>query len=222
MKRNINQVSSSESRWRFRGWTNDFMSLKLSSVLLQVWQRSRMCPVAPPGGAGSVGDEEEGRWWRGGAAALSSVCRNVFFFFFFVSREKLCWTDCDRIKRGQKADWTWIKDPDPEQEPDPERITGVCLDQDPDHGSGGRTELEEHFPFVSMETGVFAASWALSDRGSICCIDRVLISGMAALLLLLLALSTCGHAKSAFPLRSSYSLYAGGHAHGARAASRHR
>ncbi|XP_036951878.1 EMILIN-1-like isoform X2 [Acanthopagrus latus] len=45
---------------------------------------------------------------------------------------------------------------------------------------------------------------------------------MAALLLLLLALSTCGHAKSAFPLRSSYSLYAGGHAHGARAASRHR
>ncbi|TKS65056.1 EMILIN-1 Elastin microfibril interface-located protein 1 [Collichthys lucidus] len=47
---------------------------------------------------------------------------------------------------------------------------------------------------------------------------------MGALLLLLLALSTCGHAKSAFPLRSSYSLYAGGHAqaHAARAASRHR
>lgn len=43
-----------------------------------------------------------------------------------------------------------------------------------------------------------------------------------AALLLLLALWTYGHAKSAFPLRSSYSLYAGGHAHGARAASRHR
>ncbi|XP_044052518.1 EMILIN-1-like isoform X2 [Siniperca chuatsi] len=45
---------------------------------------------------------------------------------------------------------------------------------------------------------------------------------MAALLLLLLALWTCTHAKSAFPLRPAYSLYAGGHAHGARAASRHR
>nr|XP_020458269.1 EMILIN-1 [Monopterus albus] len=45
---------------------------------------------------------------------------------------------------------------------------------------------------------------------------------MAALLLLLLGLWTCGHAKGAFPLRPSYSLYAGGHAHGARAASRHR
>ncbi|XP_051234081.1 EMILIN-1 isoform X3 [Dicentrarchus labrax] len=47
---------------------------------------------------------------------------------------------------------------------------------------------------------------------------------MAALLALLLALWTCGHAKSAFPLRPSYSLYTGGHAHahGARAASRHR
>ncbi|XP_068616367.1 EMILIN-1b [Brachionichthys hirsutus] len=43
-----------------------------------------------------------------------------------------------------------------------------------------------------------------------------------AALLLLLALWTCGHAKSAFPLRPSYSLYTGGHAHGARAASRHR
>ncbi|KAM7424815.1 hypothetical protein PAMA_000938 [Pampus argenteus] len=43
-------------------------------------------------------------------------------------------------------------------------------------------------------------------------------------LLLLLALWTCGDAKSAFPLRPSYSLYSGGHAHphGARAASRHR
>lgn len=45
---------------------------------------------------------------------------------------------------------------------------------------------------------------------------------MGALLLLLLALLTCGHAKSAFTQRPSYSLYAGGHAHGARAASRHR
>ncbi|XP_029353894.1 EMILIN-1-like isoform X2 [Echeneis naucrates] len=45
---------------------------------------------------------------------------------------------------------------------------------------------------------------------------------MAALFLLLLALWTCGHAKSAFPLRTSYSLYAGGHAHGVRATSRHR
>uniref|UniRef100_A0A3B4TYR1 EMI domain-containing protein n=1 Tax=Seriola dumerili TaxID=41447 RepID=A0A3B4TYR1_SERDU len=46
--------------------------------------------------------------------------------------------------------------------------------------------------------------------------------GMATLLLLLLALWTCGHAKSAFPLRPSYSLYTGGHAHSARATSRHR
>ncbi|KAM4593632.1 EMILIN-1-A-like isoform 2-T2 [Odontesthes bonariensis] len=47
---------------------------------------------------------------------------------------------------------------------------------------------------------------------------------MAALPLLLLVLWTCGHAKSTFPLRPSYSLYAGGHTHaqGARAASRHR
>ncbi|XP_070826653.1 EMILIN-1-A-like [Chaetodon trifascialis] len=45
---------------------------------------------------------------------------------------------------------------------------------------------------------------------------------MAALLLLLLAIWTCGHAKGAFSPRSSYSLYAGGHAHGGRAASRHR
>ncbi|XP_060901583.1 EMILIN-1-A-like isoform X1 [Labrus mixtus] len=47
---------------------------------------------------------------------------------------------------------------------------------------------------------------------------------MAALLLLLLALWTCGHAKSAFPQRNSYSLYSGAHTntHGARAASRHR
>ncbi|XP_070687163.1 EMILIN-1-A-like, partial [Pempheris klunzingeri] len=45
---------------------------------------------------------------------------------------------------------------------------------------------------------------------------------MAALLLLLLALWTCEHAKSAFPQRHSYSLYADGHAHGARAASRHK
>ncbi|XP_047436823.1 EMILIN-1-like [Mugil cephalus] len=40
--------------------------------------------------------------------------------------------------------------------------------------------------------------------------------------LLLLVLLTCGHAKSSFPLRSSYSLYTGGHAHGGRATSRHR
>ncbi|XP_053176785.1 EMILIN-1-like [Scomber japonicus] len=47
---------------------------------------------------------------------------------------------------------------------------------------------------------------------------------MAAIPLLLLALWTCADAKSAFPLRSTYSLYAGGHAHphGVRAASRHR
>ncbi|CAJ1049968.1 EMILIN-1-like [Xyrichtys novacula] len=47
---------------------------------------------------------------------------------------------------------------------------------------------------------------------------------MGALTLLLLALWTCGHAKSAFPQRNSYSLYAGAHTntHGARAASRHR
>ncbi|XP_050925374.1 EMILIN-1 isoform X2 [Lates calcarifer] len=45
---------------------------------------------------------------------------------------------------------------------------------------------------------------------------------MAALRLMLLALWTCGHAKSTFPLQPSYSLYAGGHAHGARATSRHR
>lgn len=45
---------------------------------------------------------------------------------------------------------------------------------------------------------------------------------MAARLLLLLALWTCAYAKSAFPLRPAYSLYAGAHAHGARAASRHR
>ncbi|XP_070763122.1 EMILIN-1b [Enoplosus armatus] len=45
---------------------------------------------------------------------------------------------------------------------------------------------------------------------------------MAALLLLLLGLWTCAHAKSAFPLRPAYSLYASGHAHGARATSRHR
>ncbi|XP_029283568.1 EMILIN-1-like isoform X2 [Cottoperca gobio] len=50
------------------------------------------------------------------------------------------------------------------------------------------------------------------------------MSGMAArLLLLLLALWMCGHAKSASPQqRPSYSLYTSGHAHGARAASRHR
>ncbi|CAK6983240.1 EMILIN-1-like [Scomber scombrus] len=47
---------------------------------------------------------------------------------------------------------------------------------------------------------------------------------MAAIPLLLLALWTCGDAKSAFPLRSTYSLYSGGnaHPHGVRAASRHR
>ncbi|GAA6233130.1 EMILIN-1 isoform X1 [Lates japonicus] len=45
---------------------------------------------------------------------------------------------------------------------------------------------------------------------------------MAALRLMLLALWTCGHTKSTFPLQPSYSLYAGGHAHGARATSRHR
>ncbi|XP_077420380.1 EMILIN-1b isoform X3 [Vanacampus margaritifer] len=45
-----------------------------------------------------------------------------------------------------------------------------------------------------------------------------------ALLLPLLALLTCVDAKSAFPLRTSYNLYAGGNAHaqGARVASRHR
>ncbi|XP_069574496.1 EMILIN-1b [Brachyistius frenatus] len=48
--------------------------------------------------------------------------------------------------------------------------------------------------------------------------------GALPLLLLLLVLWTCGHAKSAFPVRNSYSLYANGHAHahGTRAASRHR
>ncbi|XP_055088169.1 EMILIN-1-like [Periophthalmus magnuspinnatus] len=51
---------------------------------------------------------------------------------------------------------------------------------------------------------------------------------MAALWTLLLALWTCscapgqGHAKSAFPMRTAYSLYSNGHAHGTRAASRHR
>ncbi|XP_068584927.1 EMILIN-1b isoform X2 [Cebidichthys violaceus] len=45
---------------------------------------------------------------------------------------------------------------------------------------------------------------------------------MGALLLLLLALWTGAQAKSAFPQRPSYSLYTGGNAHGARAASRHR
>ncbi|CAG00824.1 unnamed protein product [Tetraodon nigroviridis] len=45
---------------------------------------------------------------------------------------------------------------------------------------------------------------------------------MAALLLPLLALWTFGHAGSAFSPRPAYSLYASGHAHGARAASRHR
>ncbi|XP_041846809.1 EMILIN-1-like [Melanotaenia boesemani] len=46
---------------------------------------------------------------------------------------------------------------------------------------------------------------------------------MAAFSLLLLVLWTSGHAKSTFPLRPSYSLYTGGHAHAARAASsRHR
>ncbi|TWW67515.1 hypothetical protein D4764_02G0005560 [Takifugu flavidus] len=44
---------------------------------------------------------------------------------------------------------------------------------------------------------------------------------MAALLLPLLALWTFGHARSAFAPRPAYSLYASGHAHGARAASRH-
>ncbi|XP_049575102.1 EMILIN-1b isoform X1 [Syngnathus scovelli] len=45
-----------------------------------------------------------------------------------------------------------------------------------------------------------------------------------ALLLPLLALLTCVDAKNAFPLRTSYNLYAGGNAHsqGARVASRHR
>ncbi|XP_028999734.1 EMILIN-1-like isoform X2 [Betta splendens] len=43
---------------------------------------------------------------------------------------------------------------------------------------------------------------------------------MAARLLLLLAL--CGHAKDAFQLRTPNGLYAGGHAHGPRVASRHR
>uniref|UniRef100_A0AAQ4P6V4 Elastin microfibril interfacer 1b n=1 Tax=Gasterosteus aculeatus aculeatus TaxID=481459 RepID=A0AAQ4P6V4_GASAC len=45
---------------------------------------------------------------------------------------------------------------------------------------------------------------------------------MAALLMLVLALWTSGHARGAFPQRSSYSLYTGGNAHGARVASRHR
>nr|XP_057934288.1 EMILIN-1-A-like [Doryrhamphus excisus] len=45
---------------------------------------------------------------------------------------------------------------------------------------------------------------------------------MASLVLVLLCLWTWGHAKSAFALRTSYSLYAGGNAHGARVASRHR
>ncbi|XP_029986709.1 EMILIN-1b [Sphaeramia orbicularis] len=49
---------------------------------------------------------------------------------------------------------------------------------------------------------------------------------MGALVLpLLLALWTCAphvDAKNAFPMRNSYSLYTGGHAHGTRAASRHR
>ncbi|XP_068451528.1 EMILIN-1-A-like [Clinocottus analis] len=56
-------------------------------------------------------------------------------------------------------------------------------------------------------------------------IDRVPVCGMAAplqLLLLALALWTSAQAKSAFPLRPSYSLYTSGSAHGARAASRHR
>uniref|UniRef100_H3CXZ1 Elastin microfibril interfacer 1 n=2 Tax=Tetraodon nigroviridis TaxID=99883 RepID=H3CXZ1_TETNG len=48
------------------------------------------------------------------------------------------------------------------------------------------------------------------------------IRAMAALLLPLLALWTFGHAGSAFSPRPAYSLYASGHAHGARAASRHR
>ncbi|XP_024864079.1 EMILIN-1-like isoform X2 [Kryptolebias marmoratus] len=45
---------------------------------------------------------------------------------------------------------------------------------------------------------------------------------MGALPLLLLVLWICGHAKSTFPMRPSYSLYTGGHAHGVSAASRHR
>ncbi|KAM4597364.1 EMILIN-1b [Fundulus diaphanus] len=47
---------------------------------------------------------------------------------------------------------------------------------------------------------------------------------MGALPLLLLVLLICEHARSTFPMRASYSLYTGGntHAHGARAASRHR
>ncbi|XP_055010329.1 EMILIN-1-like [Boleophthalmus pectinirostris] len=49
---------------------------------------------------------------------------------------------------------------------------------------------------------------------------------MAALWTLLLALWTCscalGRAKSAFPMRTAYSLYSNGHTHGTRAASRHR
>ncbi|XP_016520530.1 EMILIN-1b [Poecilia formosa] len=47
---------------------------------------------------------------------------------------------------------------------------------------------------------------------------------MGALPLLLLVLWICEHARSTFPMRASYSLYSGGHAHahGARAASRHR
>ncbi|XP_061740159.1 EMILIN-1-A-like [Nerophis ophidion] len=45
---------------------------------------------------------------------------------------------------------------------------------------------------------------------------------MAALVLVLLCLWSCGDAKSAFPIRTSYSLYAGDNAHGARVASRHR
>uniref|UniRef100_A0A3P8UXJ2 Elastin microfibril interfacer 1b n=1 Tax=Cynoglossus semilaevis TaxID=244447 RepID=A0A3P8UXJ2_CYNSE len=48
--------------------------------------------------------------------------------------------------------------------------------------------------------------------------------GMAAWprLLLLLALWSFGHAKNTYPLRPSYSLYTGGHAHAGRAASRQR
>ncbi|KAF7212157.1 EMILIN-1b isoform X2 [Nothobranchius furzeri] len=47
---------------------------------------------------------------------------------------------------------------------------------------------------------------------------------MGALPLLLLALWICGHARSTFPLRPAYNLYANGHAqaHGVRASSRHR
>ncbi|XP_038162520.1 EMILIN-1-like isoform X5 [Cyprinodon tularosa] len=45
---------------------------------------------------------------------------------------------------------------------------------------------------------------------------------MGALPLLLLVLWICEHARSTFPMRASYSLYSGGHAHGARAASRNR